>query len=45
MKLLMIKLATILSGLALAAAHTSTTACFYFVLGESKMPKSLYVRD
>lgn len=39
------KLAGLTSALALAIAHTSTMACIILILGEPKMPESLYNKE
>ena len=45
MRLLTVKLTTLLSAIALVIAHTSSMACIIFLLGEPKMPSSLYIKE
>ena len=45
MRLFSMKIAGIVSALALAIAHTSSMACLILIIGEPKMPESLYIKD
>lgn len=45
MKMFVSKIAALISMLALALAHSSSMACLTFIIGEPKMPESLYIKD